>query len=251
MNKTIIEKSGDWLLEVDLEGGRIKQLKNKDKIILGSFKRIDGKIGNTHLCIPNFGNEGTEKFNLPFHGPARNGDWRIKINDNNFISINYEFENLGLYPGSLQIEQQFILDDCFTHRVRVKNQGNTEAPLNIGVHNYWNTDYGWEGLKINGVDVTEVIKNDTYFEIKNKNEIIIHKGEVIDWELDGLNFVRLWSGRSEINGNLNFDNKYACIEPCIGKDNYFGSIESMLKPGEVKEVLQKIKIGGGMPDLNR
>jgi len=50
-DKRKIEKFG-WRVEVDLEGGRIISLMKDREGILGNFERMDGKMGNTHVCIP-------------------------------------------------------------------------------------------------------------------------------------------------------------------------------------------------------
>ena len=85
---TIRLVSNDWELIFDLSGGRIVSLKNKDKFILGTFQRIDGKTGNTHVCTPNFAEEGMEKYNLPFHGPFRNSEWTLINNSETNLEIN-------------------------------------------------------------------------------------------------------------------------------------------------------------------
>ena len=242
MENIISINKDNWFLEIDLNGGRIRELKHKDQLTLGTFERIDGKNGNTHICIPNFGNEGMEKYGLQFHGPSRTGLWSVKDINESSLTISYEFENVGSYPGKIYTEQIFNLDGGFNQKVIIKNVGDVDAPINLGIHNYWNSPNGWGGLKINDVDVTKLIKADTYFDVKISNEVSIPGLEKIKLDFDGFDFVRLWSARKEIEGNLMFDNNYVCIEPCIGKDNYFGSEESMLKPGEQRILLQKIKI---------
>ena len=56
--KLIEFKNKNWLLKIDLEGGRIYELSKEGEKILGTYERIDEKIGNTHVCIPNFAREG-------------------------------------------------------------------------------------------------------------------------------------------------------------------------------------------------
>jgi galactose mutarotase-like enzyme len=232
----------NWFLEIDLNGGRIKELKYNNQTVIGTFERIDGKTGNTHICTPNFGNEGMEKYNLPFHGPARSGIWEVKNKNESSIIINYEFKEVGSYPGNMYIEQEFKLDKEFTQKITIKNIGLVEAPVNMGIHNYWNSPEGWNGVKINNVDVTNLVENDTYFKMEKTNEILIPGLEKMYLELNDFDYARLWSGRKEIEGNLIFDRNYVCIEPCIGKEDYFGSEESILKAGESKILSQVIKI---------
>jgi len=42
MNNLEIKKN-DWGLKINLDGGRIEELRYKDEIILGTYQRIDGK----------------------------------------------------------------------------------------------------------------------------------------------------------------------------------------------------------------
>ena len=94
----------DWELVIDLNGGRIVSLKNKGILILGSFERIDGKSGNTHVCIPNFANDGVEKYGFIFHGPFRNAVWISNRQTENLLEIECEIDGLNVH-------QIFSFDD--------------------------------------------------------------------------------------------------------------------------------------------
>lgn len=234
------DKNG-WQIEIDLNGGRIVELKHRKRVILGTFDRIDGKFGNTHICVPNFGNEGVAEYLLPFHGPARSGMWKIKKLSRKSMIIYFEFEEIGNYLGKIYVEQEFVLENGLKHFVRVENRGDIEVPVNIAIHNYWNVPEGWNDLKINGKDVTNLVKADDYMEIENKNEISFSEFDNLTLEQQGFSFARLWTGRREIKkGIVEYDKNYVCIEPVIGRDQYFGSEESILKAGKTREVWQKI-----------
>ena len=230
----------NWVVEIDLNGGRVVSLKKNNQEILGTFERIDGKKGNTHVCVPNFGEEGMEKYDLPFHGPSRNEEWRLIKKTENKIKISYEFKSTEKYLSNLLIEQEFSLKNGFRHRVVVKNIGEKDVPVNVAIHNYWTINNSWLGLKINDVDVSQIVKNDDYFEVKDKNVILFSDRKEVNFNLKGLNNVRLWVARKGDENNIVYDQKYVCIEPVIGKGNFFGSEESILKVGKTKEVEQTV-----------
>ena len=229
-------------LAIDLIGGRIKTLKCKNREILGTFERIDGKLGNTHVCVPNFGEEGKE-LGLPFHGPFRNIEWKNPKKSTPDPSFDKE-GNLLIFAENLdlRVTQKFSLKNGFEHKVLVENIGKEAKPVNVVIHNYFRAPKGFEGMKINGVEVSEIVKKDDYFAIKERNEIEIKGQDKLFFEVKGFNYVRLWTGRKEIDGNLVFDETYVCIEPVIGKGGYFGSRESLLEPGEIREVRQKVMV---------
>lgn len=240
--ENVILKNKDWELEIDLNGGRIVELKYDNKIILGTFARIDGKIGNAHVCVPNFGYEGIEQYKMPFHGPARSKTWEIKENKKDSIIIFCNLDNFEKYLGKLYVEQEFVLNNGLKQIVRVKNIGEDEAPVNIAIHNYFNAPDGWEKLKINGVKVENVVKADDYISIKRENEILIPGLKPMTLILSGMNWIRLWTARKQFDGQILYDQEYVCIEPAIGKGDYFGSKESILKTGEMREVWQEVRI---------
>jgi galactose mutarotase-like enzyme len=235
--ENVILKNKNWKLEIDLNGGRIVELEYNNKTILGTFARIDGKIGNAHVCVPNFGYEGIEEYKMPFHGPARSKLWEIKENDKKgAIIIFCNLENFEKYPGKLYVEQEFILNDGLKQIVRVKNIGKDEAPVNVAIHNYFNAPNGWENLKINGVKVENIVKADDYIFTKKENEVLITGLKPMSLILNGMNWIRLWTARKQYDGQILYDQEYVCIEPTVGRGDYFGSEESLLRPGETREV---------------
>lgn len=221
----------NWNMDFDLNGGRIKKLENNGKLILGTFERVDGKTGNTHICVPNFAEEGIET-GLVFHGSFRNMEW------SGDLETGFVVREMGL-----EVTQKFELKNKFVQRVSVKNIGEIEQPVNIGIHNYFAVSNNWVGLKINGQDVTEEIIDSLFIEAKEHNVIEFLNGRKMNIDLEGLNFFKLWTGFIEEEGQKVFDTEYVCIEPVRGKSGeYFGKEESMLKPGELLEVSQTISI---------
>lgn len=239
MNTIKIENK-NWKLEIDLNGGKIVNLEKDGQQILGTFERIDGKIANTHICVPNFDQEGMEEYGLLFHGPCRNAQWKLIKESENMIRIGFEFEGTEKYLSSLLIEQEFSLGDSFRHKIRVKNTGNNEVPVNIAIHNYWASKEGWLGLKINEVDISQIVKDDDYFDTKDENIVLFPDGRKFNLNLKGFNYVRLWTARKEEGSNTIYDQNCVGVEPSIGKGSYFGSEESMLKVGEIREVEQEL-----------
>lgn len=231
---TIRLVSNEWELIVDLSGGRIVSLKNKDKFVLGTFQRIDGKTGNTHLCAPNFAEEGMEKYKLPFHGPFRNSEWSLVNNSETGLEI-------SCLNDGLEIRQIFSLNFSFEHKIIVENKGEVGKPLNMAIHNYLETELGWRGIKLNGFDLTEGIKTNNSISVKQLNVIDIPGKDVLNWQLEGFNYAKLWTGFIEDGGCKMFDQSYACVEPLMEKDeNYFGGDSSILDPGEKIEFKQSL-----------
>ena len=228
---------GDWELVVDLDGGRISSLKNKGILILGTFKRIDGKEGNTHLCVPNFADDGVEKYELPFHGPFRNSPWVLFQSMENSLEI--ECEN-----GGLDVHQFFSFNgENFIQKVVIENKSEEEKPINMAIHNYWSSDLGWQGTTLNNIDLSLGIKQNDFINLRQLNELNIPGKPLIRWQLAGFNYAKLWTGFLEERNSRIFDNNYFCLEPIIQKDeNFFGSLKSMLRPNLKLEQRQIISV---------
>ena len=142
------------LLQINLSGGRIQELVLNTVPILGTFTRIDGKKGNTHLCVPNFGKEGTEKYNLPNHGPARKAKWQFINQTDSSLTIGYDMPKAGSYPTTLSIVQIFSLtNNTCKHEVQITNSGSKKAPVNLAIHYYWHTAQGWSNIQLNNQNV--------------------------------------------------------------------------------------------------
>lgn len=227
--KTIRLDSSGWGLVLDLKGGRIVSLYHKEKRILGTYARIDGKSGNTHLCLPNFAGEGTA-LGLPFHGPTRNATWNIKEKRRYSLVIWCDVPTSDLYPARLHVEQSFKMQDNFIHEIKVTNVKGPAVPLNIGCHYYWDCPKGWEGTKINDEDVSLKIQTNGSQKVDTHNVIVFpHSSYAIIQA--GFSKVVLWTGFKIEDDKKVSDSSYCCIEPVRGEGNFFGSAASLVDPG--------------------
>ncbi|MDD4106359.1 MAG: hypothetical protein PHX84_00210 [Candidatus Shapirobacteria bacterium] len=225
----------DWLLEVDLDGGRIYNLAFNNQIILGTFERIDGKKGNTHVCVPNFANEGVNKYGFLFHGPFRNETWQVSNKSNMALEIKCEIDGL-------LVTQFFRLTDGFSQDIEVLNNSNEKKKVNLAVHNYWDTEFGWQGTKLNGVDITDGIKTNTEIRLKNTNIIEIVGKKNIIWKVENFKFAKLWTGVKQENGINSYDKKYICIEPEMEFEGYVETEKSWLEIGRKINLRQSFRL---------
>lgn len=230
---TIIIKNNWWILEIDLNGGRIVNLiKNKQKI-LGTYNRIDGKTGNTHVCVPNFASEGINKFGFIFHGPFRNIIWKVIKQDKNCLEICEEID-------SLLVSQVFEIRENFNQRIIVKNRGGEKKRVNVAIHNYWDTEFGWKGIKLNRQDITNGFVDNPEIKIEKNNILEIPGKKVIHWKVENFKKAKLWTGVKEEDEKRIYDEKYACIEPIMEYEGFVETDESCLEPGDKISLIQKI-----------
>lgn len=238
MEKTL--HAAEWKLTVDLDGGRIKELSHSGTPILGTYNRIDGKIGNTHICAPNFAGEGMKEYGLPFHGPSRNLTWRADVEGESSLNIICQMPATEAYPAELYIAQSFeLFKSSFLHGITVENAGGSSVPVNIGIHNYWATPAGWEGAKVNGEDVTEKIRKNGFSPLRNANTITLPGRQRMRLKVKGFQDMMFWSAGKE----QTYDTAYACLEPVfvLGTDDRRQK-EKMLKPGSQRVVSQEISL---------
>lgn len=230
---TIIIKNNWWILEIDLNGGRIVNLiKNKQKI-LGTYNRIDGKTGNTHVCVPNFASEGINKLGYIFHGPFRNIIWKVIKQDKNCLEICEEID-------SLLVSQVFEIRENFNQRIIVENRGGEKKRVNVAIHNYWDTEFGWKGIKLNRQDITNGFIDNPEIKIEKNNILEIPGKKVIHWKVENFKKAKLWTGVKEEGGKRIYDEKYACMEPIMEYEGFVETDESCLEPGDKISLIQKI-----------
>lgn len=226
--------SENWILEIDLNGGRIVKLEKEGQNILGSFQRIDGKNGNTHVCVPNFSGEGVEKYGFVVHGPFRNSEWKLINQIDNSLEINCEIDGLSVI-------QKFKINDQFEQEIIINNKSTESKRVNVGFHNYWDTEFGWKGSKLNGKDIDQGIKESIDLKIEKENVLEFPNKMPIHWQLFGFKYVKLWTGFKEENGEKVFDQKYICIEPTMEKEGFVENDESLLETGGRLKLKQIIK----------
>jgi galactose mutarotase-like enzyme len=233
--------SANWSLSLDLNGGRIKELSYKGVKVFGTYHRVDGKIGNTHICAPSFDKEGQEKYNLPFHGYARTLIWNDKQLSANTIEIKTITPSTKTYQAQLELSQRFTLNETFKHVVEVKNINGPEVPVNVGIHYYWDTPKGWDGSTLNFERLTPLIKTNGYLDLKDESIITFPHAKYTITTM-GLYSVMLWTSFvSGEDGNKTYSNDFCCIEPIIKWPQYFDSDRSILHPGETVSASIEIK----------
>lgn len=218
-----------WSLTLDLNGGRIKELTCGGTKFFGTYQRVDGKIGNTHICAPSFDKEGQEKYNLPFHGYARTLTWNVVEKTDDSIKISATTPISHSYPGQLELTQQFTLKDSFTHIVSAKHLSGSEVPFNVGFHYYWDTPKGWTESTLNDQPLMPWISSNGHMNLLEKNTISFAHARY-ELTVQGLHSAVLWTAFN--NERHLYNNEFCCIEPVIGWPGYFGTKESILHPGE-------------------
>lgn len=221
-------------LTINPRGTRVEELILAGLELWGKITRGDGEETSTHPCTPIFGPETSTSYGLPKHGPMRNEEATILTSRSNALAI-YDIHS-GTYPKGMSVYQQFRLGiNNFSIETTHSNAGSEPAPVNFGEHAYWLTPHGWEGLKINGEDVTDLVKRDKVIEWKEINEILIPSLPRILLMQSGLPFANLWVGT---NSKGEYDNHYVCIEP-VEQDPHsskgFGSPESLILPGHFRQ----------------
>lgn len=224
------QKSGSKLI-VNPHGARIEELVLDGQKIFVKTTRGDGKEGSSHPCIPQFNKETITSFDLPQHGSARNKDWGSAVTDGSII-LSLDIED-GKYPKGLSAEQEHSLtDEEYRLITTASNNSDQDLPVNFAEHFYWDAPNGWEGIIINGVDVTEIVKKDAPIEALPENEILIPGQKPTILTQKGFSVFQLWAQRNEQTGE--YDQNYVCIEPAEGDrvKDFFGSDLSMIRPHE-------------------
>jgi len=221
----------DWSLTIDLNGGRITELTCQNTKVLGTYNRIDGKMGSSHLCIPSFDKEGQEIYGLPFHGLVRNGQWNMISGTPSALTIGYTTTASDLYGAELHVQQEFTLAERFCHKTTISHKKGAPVPVNCAYHYYWDTPLGWKGTQLNTVDVSEKISTNGYCNLEKENAIVFpHASYQVT--RDRFHSAALWTSFMQKEKGKEFSTDFCCIEPVIGWPGYFGSEKSILSPGE-------------------
>lgn len=232
--------SNGWSLTLDLNGGRIQELAYQGIKVFGTYKRIDGKVGNTHICTPSFDKEGQGAYQLPFHGYARTLVWSGEQIADNTLQIKTVTSSTPTYPAELELTQTFTLGDSFSHVVEVKNIKGDVVPVNIGIHYYWDTPKGWKNSTLNDKKLAFSIETNGYMDLTNESIITLPHAKYTITS-DGLHTIMLWTSfKTEHDGTKTFSNDFCCIEPIAKWPGYFGSEQSLL--GRGKNVSASIQI---------
>ncbi len=229
--KTIEGENGPNRLVINSHGARIEELVLGGQKIFTSVKRGDGRDASSHPCIPQFGPETTTSFGIPQHGSARDKDFKISTTNGDIV-LSQDIED-GQYPKGLIFTQVHSLSDgSYSLKTTNSNNGEQNLPVSFAQHFYWDAPNGWEGLIINGVDVTNIVKKDGAIDLLPENEIVIPGQKPMVLKQKGLSIAQLWAYKNPETGE--YDTHYVCIEPAEGDPakNFFGSEKSMIKPHE-------------------
>lgn len=225
------------MMKINLLGAKIEELNLDGQKILFNGLRGDGKVGVTHPCTPNFGKDSTD-YGLPQHGPMRNSECKILIDEENHKKFEYDIIH-EKYPAGMNATQEFLLsDDKFTLETIHTNNSGSDLPLNFGEHCYFDAPAGWDGVEVNGVDITDLVKTNGTIKLLDKNIIKIPGKKEIVLEQEGLDFAVVWTYQNP--DTKEFDKNYVCIEPLMRPVDIFGKPESMLKKNEVSKAVLKI-----------
>jgi galactose mutarotase-like enzyme len=224
--------SNNWALSLSLNGGRVENLSYNDIKVFSTYNRIDGKLGNTHLCIPSFDKEGIEKYNLPFHGLVRNAVWNMERRTENEISISTITQASTTYPASLKVEQVFLMDKDFSHTIIVSHISGEAVPVNIGVHYYWDTPRGWNETQINNTNIATNFETNGFIKLEQTNKVVFPHA-TYQLTSKGFNNAVLWTSfKTNEMGEKQYSQDFCCIEPVLGWLGYFGTERSILRPGK-------------------
>jgi len=224
-------------MKINSLGAKIEELNLGGQKILFNGLRGDGKVGITHPCTPNFGKD-TTNYGLPQHGPMRNSDCKVLIDEENHKKLEYGIIH-EKYPVGMNVIQDFLLpDEKFTLETVHTNNSELDLPLNFGEHCYFDAPEGWDGVEVNGVDITNLVKTNGTIKLSQKNTIKIPGKKEIILEQVGLDFAVVWCYQNP--DTKEFDKNYVCIEPLMRPVDSFGKPESILKKGEVFKTVLKI-----------
>lgn len=212
--------------------------------ILGSFERGDGKTGITHPCTPIFGPDRKNRFGLKQHGNMRNEIVTVtSIADS--IMVSHTITDAG-YPKNVIVKQIMSIEDgVFTFVMIHTNAGKEEVVVNAGEHCYFDAPQGYQGTKINGRDITQLIEENVdgiAIDLQNTNIIQIPGKPEIVLEQNGFLNAMIWVGRNPNTKAI--DTKYVCIEPVEGDPtgNFFGSKKSKIPVGQSRSAMFSLQI---------
>lgn len=231
-------------MEVNPLGARPELTLGGHKLLV-KVTRGDEAEGSTHPCTPIFGPDRQDLFGAKQHGKARKELWNQVTNTPTLVELTHDI-NEGRYPEGMHVKQKFELQDGLFRltTVHTNNNETEDLPVNFAEHFYWDAPQGWEGVKVNGHDVTQLVKDDAGMDWKDVNIIQIPGKPAIKVEQQGLPHMWGWAGgkEDETGKVVEFDKHYVALEACEGREERFGTEESKLKPGESRETVVTISL---------
>ncbi|MGH7203893.1 MAG: hypothetical protein ACREHC_05610, partial [Candidatus Levyibacteriota bacterium] len=145
-----------------------------------------------------------------------------------------------IYPRGMQVTQTYALENDSLKIVTThENTGSEAAPVNFAYHLYWLTQLGvgWEGVKVNGIDVTEKVKANEPIAWRDDNIIEIPEKPAIRVQQKGLPYVHAWARKKEEDEDKStgeYDTNYVALEPCENPEDRFGQKETIIDSGDSK-----------------
>lgn len=257
--QTIIdETSSNEVSFCPTHGGIITALKLKGKNILyfdeKTFNGTESTRGGIPILFPNAGvlRENDLFPNLKRHGFARDLEWGIDRIDNSFAeSLSSSVSTLDLYPHdfSLIVSGSFESDDSFILSQEIKNLGNKDLPVSMGLHPYFNVKNEFKkDIKFNfegGKEIKEKIDiwqngGTVYIDnpkIKFPNEdvevFIPDLGKII---LDiSIEYQKIWIWSQP-------DKDFVCIEPMMRGENGLIDNPVLIKEGSSIKAFFKVSL---------
>jgi galactose mutarotase-like enzyme len=212
--------------------GALMTLDLKGTHVLVPVVRGDGKSISTHICTPNFGKEHNTDFGLKQHGNLRNSLCTVIQNGSNLSVIHTITDAPDRYPAGVTVKADVTLSDgLFTLEITHKNTGILPAPVNCGLHCYFNAPKSYVGTKVNGADITDSVETTGFLNFKPKNTIAIPGMPDLILEQRGFPQAVTWVYR---NPEGKFDSDYVCIEPVEHLPTEFGKPATLLQPGQTR-----------------
>ena len=208
--------------------------------ILIPVVRGDRKSIMTHVCSPNFGKELNTNYGLKQHGNLRNSLLNVVKTDHS-ITVTHDINDaLGKYPAGVKVKLEFALtDNKFSLKLMHTNTGSESAPVNSGIHCYFNAPKSYKDTKVNGIDISKLVETTGSVNLKSINEIDIPDMPKLILNQKGFTKAVTWVYQ---NPEGIFDPNYVCIEPVEHLPTQFGKPETQLLPGETKSAAFSIQI---------
>jgi len=132
----------------------------------------------------------------------------------------------------------FFQDGSFVHKVSVKHLGGENVPVNIGIHNYLSTLRGWDGVRLNDIDISLAVKANGIVALQKNNKIDLPGEKPIYLDVEGVSNAVIWTGFRESE----YDTTYVCIEPIQNIEAFAKGSENILTVYKTTHITQIIRL---------
>jgi galactose mutarotase-like enzyme len=209
--------------------------------VLIPVTRGDGKSIKTHFCTPNFGKDHSGIFSLKQHGNMRNEPCEVTAYNSRIVIHHKITDSPHMYPAGVSVTVTITLENgacIFT--ITHKNTGKLPAPVNCGVHCYFNAPESYIGTTINGLDISDLVEQTGNIEFKDSNSIVIPALPALELQQSGFSKAVLWVGENEKGVK---DAKYVCIEPVEFLPEEFNKPHTLIQPNTSRTSKFSLNIG--------